>query len=469
MIGGDGGANLPCQSLDNLLAATAMVRRLLLPTALGIALGVAGAATYGCSSAVLKPVPTDRPVYPMGLALSPDGARLLVGSSNFDFSYDTGAVLLADVAAARAQLLAGNDPAAVVDKPYVDHVLTPEFADRLVFDAAGTSVLFTTRDGNLLHEVEVDGDDVSCGETAICNVAPHALQLSGNDPFDVLVLGDDGVILRGLVSHLGSAQAELFQLDRSKDAGRLTVERTAIDFTRSDATSSTTSSGVRGTVLRAARPGRAATVFAAVERREASTTSTALVGVDLVSFAVPSAGNGGNVAVVRHDITAQIGPRSVRDMLIVDDALDGDDGVDGDDTLVVLLQNPDGIARFDVDDGDNHLTLTALMSSCLQPLGLALAAGDGGARVTRLLVTCHAGNEVVALDPVDLRVTDASRFYGRGPYDVVVDAVNQVAYVGFFLDDSVGVYRLVDDTGAFRLSPIGRLGAALPRPEDGRE
>ena len=417
-------------------------------------------SAWGCSNSGAKPVPLDRPVFPTGLALSPDGNRLLVASSNFDFSYDSGAVLLGDVGAGVDKLLADRDPAAVVAAPWLASALVPEFADRLVFDAAGASALFTTRDGNLLHEVRVDGDTLSCGVGVdFCNTSPSTLQLAGNDPFDVLVLADDGVILRGLVSHLGSPQAEIFNMDRRReDAGRLTIERADIDFTRDVAASS----GVRSTTLRPARAGKRAAVFAAVERRE----NGVLLGVDLVQFGVPAGGRGGDVSFVRQDLTELIGPRSVRDMAIVSDDVGGD-------ALVVLLQNPDAIVRFSIDDADDHLTLTAVESTCLQPLGLAVAPidADGDAAtapITRLLVTCHGADEVIALDPRTLQITDASRFFGRGPYDVVVDTARNVAFVSFFLDDSIGVFSLVDD-GEVRLTPVGRLGAALPPAEDGRE
>ncbi len=436
------------------VSLSSLSRRPLLATAVAVAGGVAACAGSGA-----KPVPVDHPVFPMGLALSPDGSRLLVGSSNFDFSFDSGAVLLANVSIVRDELLAGDDSGAVVADPYVSSVLVPEFADRLVFDAAGNSALFTTRDGNLLHEVDVDGDEVSCGELALCNASPNVLQLSGNDPFDVLVLSDDGVTLRGLVSHLGSPQAELFVLDRSStDAGRLVLEAGEIDFLRDNINST----GVRSTVERRAKNGVAATIFAAVERRENGT----LVGADVVHFATPAAGHAGTETFVRQDITTLLGPRSVRDMAIVAD------DVSGGDALVVLLQNPDGVARFAIDNVDDHLTLTALENTCIQPLSLAVAPldldGDAVVDVTRLIVACHGSNEVVALDPLTLRTTAVSRFFGRGPYDVVVDAAHQVAWVSFFLDNSVGAFSLVKD-GVPRLAPIGRLGAALPRPEDGRE
>ena len=430
--------------------------RVVSPSSLSPLFAACALSVAACSGTGNKPVPIDQPVFPLGLALSPDGDRLLVGSSNFDFSYDSGAVLLANVAGIRDDLVAGNDPDTVVTDAYISAVRVPEFADRLVFTKDGETALFTTRDGNLLHEVEVDGDTVSCGEAAICNGRPNVLQLSGNDPFDVLVLSDDGTVLRGLVSHLGSSQAEIFILDRSQsDTKRLTVE-VEIDFLRGN----DTSTGVRDAVERSARRGLGATIFAGVERRE----SGVLVGVDIVTFPTPAPGRAASASFVRQDITTQIGTRSVRDMAIVDDSENGD-------ALIVLLQNPDGIARFAIDD-DAQLTLTVLANTCVQPLGLAVAPlnvdGVDGVDVTRLLVTCHGSDEVVALDPLTLRTTDAARFYGRGPYDVVVDAVHNVAWVSFFLDNSVGVFSLVSD-GEPRLTPIGRLGVATPRPEDGRE
>ena len=83
-------------------------------------------------------------------------------------------------------------------------------------------------------------------------------------------------------------------------------------------------------------------------------------------------------------------------------------------------------------------------------------------------MTCQDSQAIELLDPTTLTPTDAVRFYGRSPYDVVVTPDGTRAFVSFFLDNSIGVFSLTDGTAA-GLSPIGRLGTPLPRPDDGRE
>lgn len=439
--------------------ATGALRGSLLVGVVGI-----GAA---CSGNANNPVPLDGPVFPMGLALSADGNRLLVGSSNFDFAYDSGAVLLADVTTIRDELSASADPAKVVASPWGAGIRAPEFADRLTFTADGQTALFTTRDGNLLHTIEVGDNAIACGDVDVCNTGTHVLQLAGNDPFDITLLNDDGVVARGLVSHLDDPNMELFQLDRAAAGERIVVEH-VIDLTLDNATTT----GVRSTVLLPAAAGHDDLIFAAVEREDTGV----LVGVDVARIVVPRVGDSTAPDVVRQDVTAMVGSRTMRDMVLVHD------DVTGGDALIGILQGGtfstggattgDGLVRFAIDPIDQHLTLTTIAPTCRQPVALAEAKidvdDDDVADASRVLVACHGSNEVASVDPLTLQMREVSRFYGRGPYDVVVDAVHQLAYVSFFLDNSVGVFQLVTD-GEVSLTPIGRLGAALPRPEDGRE
>jgi hypothetical protein len=434
-------------------------------SALRGSLFVVGVAT-ACSGNVATPVPLDGPVFPTGLALSADGNRLLVGSSNYDFAYDSGAVLLADVTTIRDELLASADPATVVASPWIAGIAAPEFADRLTFTADGNTAVFTTREGNLLHTIDVGDDAISCGNVDVCDSGARVLQLAGNDPFDITLLDDDGTVARGLVSHLRDPTLEIFQLNRTATA-RLTIEH-AIDLSVDD----NTSIGVRATVVLPAAAGHGEIVFAAVERQEASS----LVGVDLVRFALPAANDASAPTLRRQDVTSEVGSRTMRDVVLVHD------DVTGGDALVAIVQGGtlstgrsatgDALVRFAIDPVDQHVTLTNVAPTCRQPVALAAANididDDAVGDVSRLLVACHGSNELVSVDPLTLQMREVNRFYGRGPYDVVVDAVHQLAYVSFFFDNSVGVFRLVDN-GAVSLTPIGRLGAALPRPEDGRE
>jgi len=406
-------------------------------------------ALVSCIGQVGKTPPLDRPTFPMGMALSPDGSRLAVISSNFDFAFDSGAVLMADLAATGDRL---TGPDVVIEDAFASGIAIPTFGDRPVFDATGTHLFLTSRAQNLLHELTVDGAGaLSCGDAAGCDQAPHALGLVGNDPFDVVLLdqsvdADGNVLVRGLVSHQSARQASFFSLNAaSTDSDRLRVETVPLDFGE-------TAFGVRSAALRVGddATNRPARVFATVERRE----GTVVIGVDLVSFEVPAPGRAADVTFVSQDLEVLVGTRTARDLVVVDDA------------VIVALQFPDALARFAIDPDTGVPTLTALKDTCARPIGLAVTGADQGSLV---LVTCQDGDAVELIDPVTLESRDALRFYGRGPYDVVVDPALQRAYVSFFLDNSIGAISLVDDDGLPALRAIGRFGQPLPPPEDGRE
>jgi hypothetical protein len=191
---------------------------------------------------------------------------------------------------------------------------------------------------------------------------------------------------------------------------------------------------------------------------------------------VPGPGRGDNIDVDSVDLTAFTGALFARSLVLVPD----DAGV----AAIVALRGPDALARFVFDDATGAFALTHLSESCLEPTNLAFVSRDVGGdtggggegevdvdvtRLDRVLVTCQSGEVVQALDALTLDVEDSLRFLGRNPYGLAVDPVHAEAFVSFFLDDSVGVVGLVDDDGAPRLTSRGRLGKALPPPEDGRE
>jgi hypothetical protein len=425
--------------------------------ALACALGLPHA---GCIGVGGNPAPDDAPAYPTGLALDPTGDRLVVVSSNFDLAYEGGAVLLADLSRVREALANDDD---VVDDAYVSAVSLPSFGDAPVVDASGRHVLLTTRGGNLLHEITLGDDGLSCGDAG-CAAAPHALQLVGNDPFGVVMLeqtiNGDGALTsaRALVTHLSTGTAAFVRLDPgSDDEARLRVESTPLSF-------GADVFGVRSALFVPATPNAVDRVVALVERR----IDNVLIGSDLAVFDVPGPGRGADALVLRTDVTALTGALTGGDIVVVDDPARGV----GAKAVIAVLRTPDAVARFALDDRSGIATLTHLDETCRRPTALAPVDDDGDPVTTdaqRVLVTCQDSEAIVALDPVDLSVTDAVRFFGRGPYDVVVDRAHQQAFVSFFRDDSVGVIGLVDDDGAARLTPLGRIGAARPPPEDGRE
>jgi hypothetical protein len=188
-----------------------------------------------------------------------------------------------------------------------------------------------------------------------------------------------------------------------------------------------------------------------------------LTGTQLGVFDVPGVNRGDDVVVNVIDVTASTSSVSARSIALVPDPAGGV-------AVVVALRGPDSLARFGFDDATRSFSLTALSETCKEPTNFAFVpenVDDDGAvtSVARLLLTCQAGQVVQALDPTTLQVRDSVRFFGRGPYDVVVDAAHQEAFVSFFLDNSIGVLSL----GGGRLTPRGRIGAAQAPPDDGRE
>lgn len=425
-------------------------------TALTVGAIAVTASSSGCIGQADRAPPVDRAVFPAGLAISPDGTRLAVVSSNFDFTFDYGAVLLADLPALESRLVGAD---VVVEDPYIAAAFVPTFGDRPVFSSDGGHLLLTSRDTNLVHELVVDSAGLSCGVAEVgaevCDQSPHALGLAQNDPFDVAIVEEGPDAIRAFVTHQSGREGSFVLVTPSRTgADRLRLEAGTVDFGE-------TAFGVRGVVVRPATDTRPARLFATVERR----TNTVAIGAELVSFDLPRPGRAGDVVPVRLDLEPVTGSRSARDVVIVND---GEGGV----ALIVALRIPDALARFRV-DARGVPTLTSLTDTCQTPISLAVAripvsVPTADSVVERVLVTCQEGQAVQALDPLTLQVTDAVRFFGRGPYDVVVTPDGTRAFVSFFLDNSIGAFSLGDGTVA-RLTPIGRLGKPLPRPEDGRE
>ncbi|MDP2340698.1 MAG: hypothetical protein Q8O67_07060 [Deltaproteobacteria bacterium] len=403
---------------------------------------VVAACGAGCGLGE-KPLPEDRAIFPTGLALHTANNHLIVVSSDFDLSFDTGGVHVVDLEAARPNL---TGPDAVVVDAFVSSVSLPPFGDRPIFDAAGEHLFLTTRGENQLNEIDFDGGELSCGGTALCGQAPFVAQLANNDPFDVVLFDGPGV--RGIVTHLSSNEAELFTFDpEATGATRLRIEAESVLFGE-------LTSGVRSAVLRPAdHDADTAQLFVALEQRLDGT----LTGVELGVFDVPGVNRGSDAVVNSVDVTGNTGSLSARAIAVVPDP-------GGGVAVVVALRAPDALARFRFNDADRTFSLTVLSETCKEPTNFAF--DDGGVDgVPRLFLTCQAGEVVQAIDPVTLDVRDSVRFFGRGPYDIVVDSVNQEAFVSFFLDNSIGVLSLADG----KLAAKGRIGEPLPPPDDGRE
>jgi hypothetical protein len=415
--------------------------------------------TCGAACLPVEPeLPLDGPRFPTGLAVTPDGAHLVVVSSNFDLAFDEGGLLIADLSTVRKATRDG-DGDVVVEDAYMSGVLIPSFGDLPILSSDGRRVLVPSRGANLVSSVELSAEGrLSCGgkdKPQHCGVAPRALQLPANDPLGAAVLTEtldsDGNVQRitALSTLLSSPEVFLFSDDPARSGSKRMEIQGSLNLGEAVA-------GVRSVVLRPALYGSPSVAIAATE------LNPNLSGAVGALLAVFEPINAADVSLL--DVSFDTGAIELRDLVLVP-------GVDGDDdALVAVLRQPDGLARFELDDGGRLPIprLAGLAPTCRTPTSLALAEPVPG--VKRLLLTCQEGDVVQMIDPVTLAPTDVVRFAGRAPYEVVVNAQADPpeAYVSFFLDNSVGVFTLADgDAPALRFR--GRIGAALPRAEDGRE
>lgn len=434
--------------------------------ALGPGVGVGSSA---CLPSV-EEVPLDEPVSPTGLALA--GDRLLVVSSNFDGAFPDGALLVADLPQVREESKTGDGSVEVLGA-YEHAAVMPSFGDNPAVTSGGERAYVPTRESHVVVALDIAADGaLSCGATDVrdrCQ-APFVLQLQDSDPAHIVILGEqregDALVRTdALVTMLSSPRVIFFSDDRRRDgAAQLRIDG-ALDLGESI-------TGVRSAVLRPAVGGSDPVIIATADLNPQSGANGAVLAV----FRPRS-----DSRVEFFDVTQLTGALSLRDVALVP----GEDG--DDDALVVTLrglaregvdlEGPDGLARFEIDDDGDlpSLRLSTIASSCRQPTALAPArlpvGGDPAVTVDRVLVTCQTSEAVEAIDPLTLQPTDAVRFAGRGPFDVVVNSAvePQEAYVSFHFDNSIGVFHLTDDDGAPRLVFRGRIGEQAPAPETGRE
>ncbi len=87
------------------------------------------------------------------------------------------------------------------------------------------------------------------------------------------------------------------------------------------------------------------------------------------------------------------------------------------------------------------------------------------------VITCFADNTVMTYNPLTLVVSETFRNLGRGPVGMQsfdIDDTTQGLLIPFYLDNSLGFFKLVDNGAELKLNPIGRIGEASIAPEDGR-
>lgn len=436
-------------------------------------------------------VPLDAPLFPTGLAIAKD--RLLVVSSDFNKAEEAGALLAADLAAVRSQV-AADGPDDVALDAYVDAAVLPRFGDRPVVTAGAERVYVAAREVNRVVVLDIAADGtLSCPEVPadedeavlagtgapVCGASTSSVQLPVNDPYDVLITNEVrdeapdedelGALSRveGVITSQSSPLVFFFSDDTRREGAARTQVTSSIELPN-------IFGGVQSALVRPETNGTDAVVIAALSLSRDLQLFGARLGMFFPEAGAFGADGAGEGELKTFDVTLATGSLSMRDVVLVP----GDDG--DDDALVAILREPDALARFEIDDvgGLPDLRLTAVGTTCKGPTALARAnlGTDAAAPLHRLVVACHDGDVVEAIDPFTLRSTDAVRFAGRGPFDVVTHrgpgpdgapGEGEIeVYVSFFLDDSIGTLRF---NQANRLEQTGRIGTADPRPEDGRE
>lgn len=414
--------------------------------------------------------PVDRPNYPTGLALHPSGERLAVVSSNSDLGYARGALLVADLDELDSFLATSTgapdsmSEAPVLNEPYTDGLFIPSFGGKPVFSANGANLFVTTREENQLHQIDVDSAaqfQLGCGVTGnettgqidCGGSSDRNLSIPGNDPISMALLRDDERIVEGLVASLLSTDLVLFRYDQESDRLRQ-KEVFALNALFTDELRE--ARGVRALEIVPGTAEQSAVVFALVEHTALSNGDPS---VDLWWFSLDTLPPN---QVQRISLTELSGARGASDLA----------WVPSQNALLVLLREPDSIARFELSAPlpDAQPQLRALRETCDAPVTLRVVslAQEGDVPSTFAYVTCYGEHAVVSIDPLTLRSSSALRFAGYGPYDLVVQNDHEPprAFVSFFLDDSIGVIDLMRE-GVPGLYPRARLGNALPQPERG--
>jgi hypothetical protein len=417
----------------------------------------------GCFGAGDNPPPKNQPVFPTGVAVDRQGELLAVVSSNYDLRYQSGALLIADLNRVDTLPADSGDDDPVITDAYVAHTALSSFADRPVFSADGQTVMVSSRGDNTVHAIRVNRGatpSLECAADALGCRAPYALPLAFNDPYDTVLLRQPNdeqspavTTTRAVVSHLVGNRMEFLSLDVASTPPVLALEpRGALSLE------------VEVAAIRSiARSATTRTLYLGLEKRTL-VTNAATPPVELGILAEPAIGSAADAVVTRVQLGAQTGALSMRDMVVVP----GRNGRE--EAIVALLRRPDGLVRLPL-GGDGQPARLPVLSDvaevCRTPTGMVLAQPNDNRAF--LIVTCVSGT-IAVVDADTLQTVDVIQFWGRQPYAAAVRprAADDEAdvYVSFFLDDSVGVMRLLGDG---RLIRRGRIGTPTPRPEDGRE
>jgi hypothetical protein len=404
--------------------------------------------------------------YPTGLAIHPSSNVLTVVSSNYDLKYESGLLLVAnldEVSEQLDQVLVAEGPLGAVQEPYFDSVTIPSFGHRPVFSANGEHVFIATRRDNLISEVEfLSSNDqpfqLHCGDQNNADAVPncgqdaYSVQMSGNDPYDIVLYEENESVVSGVVSLISHDEVIFFESDstepaatRNQVAGTLSLGINVL--------------GARSMIYRPPTATVPGTIFAAVE------TFGYFSSTPFIDLAYFEPSRGSQAVVHMESLTGIAGATSARGLTLSPDG----------DAIFVLLREPDAVLRMNLVETDGRLSVqtSQMTSTCKNPTAMAafqLPDTTQGGQRDYLMITCFSDDTISIYDAISLSQIDVLRYFGRGPFDVAINShvSPPEAYVSFFLDNSIGVFSLQNESGGAHLQARGRIGLPSIKPEDGR-
>lgn len=404
------------------------------------------AALTGCpaSGEDVQP-PPDGLVYPTGLAVSPDASALFVVNANADLLYDSGSVVVIDLAEVEALVDAwreSGDTGACERDPDEPSALACE-QSLVIPGHAGVRVgSFATAidvqelDGGALRLfVPVRGDpsvtwidyrdgELHCEgsqEVPLCGtdnrLAPGGGALLG-EPFDVFV---DSANEYAVVTHLTRGAVSLVHTPRD---GAPVLADLMVDLFSGNNLGLQAALGVAGRRL----PGSDSTLVYVTSRTEAR--------VQMLSVK-PATGD---------DMPALV-PAGFFFLTSVSPSDDARGIVfDADGTRAYITnRNPPMLHVIDTSSTPGGAPRNQSLTSvelCRDPANVAAVdAGQG----TRVYITCFPEAQVWAVDP-DAAVVEAIIPTGSGPHALAVDAQRKLLYVASFLEHSLDVVDVDPDS-----------------------
>jgi len=460
------------------------IRRSLAPLALGLA------AMLGCYKSGEGADPDDNhPYYPTGIALSPNGGRwLFLANSNFDLAHNAGTVQAYDANAIRAAIeeckkdgtKCAPDAARFVRATVRIGAFAADLraierrdGDGNVLPGKGRLLLPVRGDASL---TAIDWDESGDQITLRCTTGARPNEKGTRCSSEWRLGTDEAKSARRLVLEgepFGVAIPEFWPKTNAEEPARSEGIAAVVHQ----------SSGNVSLFVRVARdgatpPGKLAHVLGGL-----AAGGTSIAALDLVRdgdrfiprFLVTNRSQS-NVLIVRYlpDPVVERGGLVLSEVVPIPPQATGFDtrGVVVDPagvgetrpTRVFLTsRSPAALVVGEVDPVTNKLSFYENFALPIGPSRLTRASieVEPGVFRTRIIAASFDARSIVIFDPDSRRISNVIRTH-RGPYGMVIDAPNKLAYISNFTDSTIQVLQLDP------ANPVDRLAFSVGAPSGPR-